>query len=435
MLSGKDVSHRTALLFLISHIPLGIILTVSPALSTLHALATFGVGIFLAATKAPLDRLVYACAYITGAEVMWRMTQSRIFYESGKYFVVFITLITIFRMGTKKVPLLPLFYLLFLLPAALKTVFEVSATEARDLISFNLSGPLALFMCAFFFSHIHLSRKQLQIALFMLVASITSTASIATFSTVTASTIAWTTESNYTTSGGFGPNQVSSIFGLGILAVWILFSQMKSHRMTQLILFGLGMWLLIQALLTFSRGGVVNAVIPIGVVMAIRVMRQEDWLKSLGILVIIAAVFIFVLLPQLDSFTQGALGRRYAEVNLTNRDLIAQADLSIFRDNPFGVGIGLAENYRNSLIAMNASAHTEYTRLLAEHGILGLFSLGLLGLMAIASILRNIKNQSKSGPEIGFWAWSMLFFLHAATRIVAPSFCIGLTFATFVEDE
>lgn len=436
MLSGKDASHnRIALLFLISHIPLGVILTSSPALSTLHALATFAVGIFLAITKAPFDRLVYTCAYITGAEVMWRMTQSQIFYESGKYFVIFIALITFSRMGEKKMPLLPLLYFLFLLPAAIKTVFAVSAVEARELVSFNLSGPLALFVCALFFSHVRLSRKQLRIVLFMLVTSITSTASIATFSTVTASTIAWTTESNYTTSGGFGPNQVSSIFGLGILAVWILFTQMRSDRVSQLVFFGLGIWLLIQALLTFSRGGVVNAVIPIGVMVAIRVMKQEDWLKSLGILAIIAAVFILVLLPQLDSFTQGALGRRYAEINLTNRDLIAQADLRIFADNPFGVGVGLAQSYRESLLAIEASAHTEYTRLLAEHGILGLFSLGLLGLMAVASTLRNTKNNSGSGPELGFWAWSILFFFHAATRIVAPSFCIGLTFATLVDDN
>ena len=68
------------------------------------------------------------------------------------------------------------------------------------------------------------------------------------------------------------------------------------------------------------------------------------------------------------------------------------ADLFIFVNNPiFGVGPGIGYYERlNHGLSQRVSAHTEYSRLLAEHGIAGIFVL-LFILYKSFFILKNSK--------------------------------------------
>ncbi|MCC6972730.1 MAG: O-antigen ligase family protein [Anaerolineae bacterium] len=426
------------LLFLGAHILLGVLADSSSMVSTAHGLIIFGIGLYWAATNAPLHKLAYICAYITGIEVLWRMTGATsfgVFHEAGKYYVIFITGLALFRMRVRTIPALPFFYILLLVPAILVTLGMTSAAEARDQISSNFSGPFAIFICAVFFSQAHLSRQQMRTALLALVAGVVSVAAVATYSTITAANITWTTESNFTTSGGFGPNQVSSVLGLGAFAAWFLISHLERDRLLRIILTVLGVWFLGQALLTFSRGGVYNALIPIVVLTLLKAIRERRQIGSLALPVLAALVLVFVLLPQLDTLTEGMLGTRYNKGDLTGRDQIIQLDIQIFLDNPLGVGVGMARDYRVLLADYNTAAHTEYSRLLAEHGILGLFALVLLILMTATNVFRSWHQPLAQSLTLGLCSWALIQFIHAATRIVAPSFCIGLTFATLVDDN
>ena len=102
--------------------------------------------------------------------------------------------------------------------------------------------------------------------------------------------------------------------------------------------------------------------------------------------------------------------------------------LEIFYKNLLrGVGPGQAPNLRY-LLGYNqvAAAHTEFSRMLAEHGILGLFSLFLLGGIPLFNILipssRNLKVI-----KMLFGAMAILTMFHSAMRISMPCFVYGFS--------
>jgi hypothetical protein len=111
------------------------------------------------------------------------------------------------------------------------------------------------------------------------------------------------------------------------------------------------------------------------------------------------------------------------------------ADLQIWFENPvLGVGPGGAYRVRQSLFGHHTAAHTEFSRLLAEHGILGFLAILLLLVMAKRSIGQGRTNGDKAfaASMIG---WSLLYMGINAMRIVAPSFLFGLPFARIEEEE
>ena len=114
-------------------------------------------------------------------------------------------------------------------------------------------------------------------------------------------------------------------------------------------------------------------------------------------------------------------------LNLTGRAEIYEIDLKIFIDHIFtGVGPGQAAELRKKYgYGTRAAAHTEYSRMLAEHGILGLFSfLILIGV----SIFQWTKPCSPSTKfiRIFFGLLALLTMSHSAMRLVMPSFVFGL---------
>jgi O-antigen ligase len=145
----------------------------------------------------------------------------------------------------------------------------------------------------------------------------------------------------------------------------------------------------------------------------------------------------FVLLPQLDEFTKGALTKRLINTKLTGRDKLALADLKAFEENPlFGVGPGQAVAYHQKFSphSSQATAHTEFSRLLAEHGVFGLLAMVLLIGIAVQNF-RKAKSPQGKALVVSMVSWSFIFMTAAAMRLVAPSFCFGLTAATLSPDD
>src|SRR5690606_34127958 len=100
------------------------------------------------------DRVKYvllADGYITGAEVFLRMTKAFVFYETGKYTVIFFMILGVFFLGFKKNAFPYIIYLLLLLPAVLVSLDAISFdANFRSTVLFNLSGPLCLSFAAIF---------------------------------------------------------------------------------------------------------------------------------------------------------------------------------------------------------------------------------------------------------------------------------------------
>jgi hypothetical protein len=106
-------------------------------------------------------------------------------------------------------------------------------------------------------------------------------------------------------------------------------------------------------------------------------------------------------------------------------------DLQMWRENPiFGVGPGMGMLYRYSLQKWVA-AHTEYSRLVAEHGVFGLLALILLVVMVIQSIrrARTIMGKALAAAMV---SWTLLFMMIDGMRLVAPAFAFGLSFAAIL---
>jgi O-antigen ligase len=433
---ATDDSFAGVLALLALHVPLAVLMEYFPLVGTLHALGTTGLGLWWAVTRRPLVRVAYVGAYIAGAEVLWRMTGAHVFWEQGKYATTAIFLLALLRHRRLIGPPMPLLYFGLLLPSTLLTMENMDPMAARNTLSFNLSGPFALMVSALFFSHVKLSTAQVHRLFRMLLAPSVGIASVAALSMVTAADLHFGGKSNLTTSGGFGPNQVSSVLGMGFLLCLLSVLNGRIGWWQRGLMFGTAVVLAAQSALTFSRGGLYDA--GAGASLALLCLLRDPRARA-KVLVVTALLLIgtqFVLLPRLDAFTGGSLSQRFTDTGMTGRDLIMQADLRIWQENPmFGVGPGQAAYLRQVAVSGHASAaHTEFTRLLSEHGTLGLVALLLLLAMAVRNLqrARGARNKAVVAAMIG---WSFLYMFNAAMRLMMPAFALGLTFATVCPEE
>jgi hypothetical protein len=143
----------------------------------------------------------------------------------------------------------------------------------------------------------------------------------------------------------------------------------------------------------------------------------------------------YLFLPQLNAITSGALEARYQELNTTGRTEIMRLDVNIWLEHFFlGVGPGMSSYFRFPFLGQLVAPHTEYSRLLAEHGLFGLWAILLMGGMAL-HVFVKAPNALMRGLILAFILWSLAEMTHAAMRIAAISFLLALPFALIQEDD
>jgi O-antigen ligase len=249
--------------------------------------------------------------------------------------------------------------------------------------------------------------------------------------------------SDFSTSGGYGPNQVSTMFGLGVVAIIaakVLQLNLTSSKYIDLLIL---IVFFVLGTITFSRGGIFSAIIAIIGSISLYFFYDQKKVymisKSLGIFLISVIVWIAIV-----SVTDGVIMQRYGFGNsefgerfildLTGRALIYEIDLNIFIDHIFtGVGPGQATELREVYgYGKQVVAHTEYSRMLAEHGIAGLFSLLILIGISVTHLFRS---YSKSGQfiKVIFGILAILTLSHSAMRLAMPSFIYGFLFINYKE--
>ena len=214
----------------------------------------------------------------------------------------------------------------------------VGIDAAKGILSFNLSGPLALATAAAYFSTLDLTPKQCQRLYFCLLAAVVAIGTIVLRNILLAQAIKWTHESNRATSGNFGPNQVSLALGLGAFsALWCMFERGLGWPF-RILLFAIVLWLGTQTALTFSRGGMIGAISAGVVAIGFLAGQAETRRKLLLAVPIVVCIAYFVIWPFLVDFTGGALAARYAEVGVTGRDKLTSEDLGVwYKTIPFSV--------------------------------------------------------------------------------------------------
>src|SRR5215218_7581630 len=142
---GLSLRDRYLLLFLGLHAPMAIALRAMATVPRFHALGVLALGVWWATLGRRPGWAVAAAAYIAGAEILWRMTGTGLFWEFGKYSATLILLLVFMRLPARRTTYWgALLYIVLLVPSALITLQQLGPTLAQDAISFNLSGPFSL---------------------------------------------------------------------------------------------------------------------------------------------------------------------------------------------------------------------------------------------------------------------------------------------------
>jgi O-antigen ligase len=426
------VSVKWIVGFLLVNMAVALLMQKVPLAAGAHALVTFAYGLWLCFTRNRPLQLAQWMAYAVGAEALWRMCEAPIPWEFAKYSICLVCLISLVRSGGIRGSRLPAFYLALLVPAGFLTFVNLPLDEARQAVSFNLSGPTCLALCILRCSSMPLNAAGFQRVCVALLAPVLGVAALALFGLATTEA-EFTHDSNLVASGGFGPNQVSSILSLGaVLALFLHLGEKRSKVLKVGFVFS-ALWLLAQAALTFSRTGIYlfGAAFGVAAVFLVQWKGKGGRLVLFGVVLCSAACAI---LPMLDAYTGGQLTQRFNDTGLTGRTKIAKLDLQVFLAHPIlGAGAGMSKYYRAELGDAHA-AHTEYTRLLADHGMLGAVAMVVLLIMTGNAFLRARGPWAKAIVS-ALAVWACLFMAVTGMRLAAPAFLLGLIHAQFLADN
>ena len=139
--------------------------------------------------------------------------------------------------------------------------------------------------------------------------------------------------------------------------------------------------------------------------------------------VVVLCISAYLITPLLDEFTQGRLVERFSDTDVTGRDTKIIGDFNIWLDHFFfGVGPGTSKEYS----PRGWLPHTEFSRLLAEHGLLGLMALFILFAVARRNFGKASTTEGK-GISLALLTWSFGFMLSTGMRLVAPAVLFGFS--------
>ena len=439
----NSISKNTRLILALFHLLLGVLLLVGIVAKVYSALiVAFGI-LFIIKSKNENNQAVFWSAYIVGAEVLFRMSGGMLFYELPKYSVLlFLTTGLIVEQRKHHVSVSYLVYILLLLIGI--AFVDIPFNESiRKAIAFNLSGPVLLGISAIYFYRRKFSIDSVLNMLFLMVLPVISMLSLLYFRTPDFNEISFGGAANYETSGGYGPNQFATLLGLGVFVVGLhLFFKKRILSLFFMDVFLL-LYLIFRGLLTFSRGGMLTAIIALAAFSFFYITSREDKFKSIVKYAGLVVLFGIALWVYTSNITGGMLTNRYTNKNaagITKKDIstgrvdLFKTELDTFFDNPFfGIGVGGGKYHRVELLGKEAASHNEISRLLGEHGIIGLIILFLLMIIPV----RNILSQPYLARAflIAFFLFWFLTINHSAMRIAFPGFIYGLSVAIITINE
>ena len=432
--------------FVIIHLLIGLLIYFVPFVSKLYAISIILVGYrYVVLRKNANNEALFVAAYIVGAEVFLRMTEGNLFEQFAKYGVMGILLIGMIYRGFSKNALPYWIFGLLLLPAIFLSFFTLNFdTDIRKAITFNIIGPITLMVSAIYCYQRKISFEQIKTIINMLAYPLMATLVYMYLYTPSVKDVVTNTESNFETSGGFGPNQVSTILGLGIFLFFVkivLSSKTVLIRNINVLFFVI---ITFRGIVTFSRGGVITGFVMIIIVVLLLLYYTKSQAKSKVVMLVVFGLFALVGIWSYSSIqTSGLIDKRYANQDargreklskLTGRERLIESEFKMFLDNPiFGIGVGKNKEYRLETTGIDAASHNEITRMLAEHGMFGLFGLIILLITPVVLYLNNQQNIFVFSFVV-FW---ILTINHAAMRLAAPAFVYALSLlkVSFVDEK
>lgn len=418
------------------HCAIALVIFVIPFLSKIYALLIPIVGFYIVyKTKNRNNEVLIFAAYLVGIEVFLRMTGGNLNNEYVKFGVVFFMLMGMVYSNFSSNAFVYLFFLILLIPGVLLTFTSTNYDiDVKKSLIFNLSGPVCLAISAIYMFKRKISFSNLQnVVMAMGLPIITTTIYLFLYNPSVRAVVTGT-QSNFETSGGFGPNQVSTILGLGIFIFFtqfLLFSKSKNRMIINAFLL---IFISYRGVVTFSRGGVITGIVMISCLLILLFFLSNSKGKGKFLLVFIVTGVMGAGIWTYSSIqTGGLIEKRYAnkdalgrvkESSLSGREEIMESEIKIFFDNPIlGIGAGIGKEMRKKEFAGDVASHNEITRMLAEHGLYGIIGLVLLLITPFVLYINNKQHLY----FLSFYLFWLLTINHAAMRIAAPAFIYGLT--------
>lgn len=426
--TAKPISWLQILLLIVA----GGVAYLFPPVITLVWLSVFGTTIYAYISRRT-HWVWYGIAASPALEVWARMSKApAVPYEVGKYYLMLAcTVLLLYQVrhgGAKALSRAGLVLVLFLLPSLIVALEHFD----REQWVFNVLGLAELGVLLWLASKERWSINRYCETLRIALLPIINMAVYVTLRSPGFADMSFMLGANVDAAGGFGSNQVSTLLGAGIVISALLLMlryPVFPYRWVGVLFIG---YLGFRGLLTFSRGGMLTALIAIcAAVLPFMFSSIRTFLRySLYILwlcVVGWGMFGIVnnltgdkLLQRYKGETQGTLsGNRKKTLNVatSGRSDLALADVEIFKRNIFfGVGPGAAKSMRRIYGAVeDSAAHTEITRLLSEHGLGGLFA-GLVFLLFPFYWVFKQKLRVWQGVIIGLFTLSILTSMHSAMR-------------------
>lgn len=429
-------SEKKYLFLILLHVLIGALLYNNGFVPKIYGYSIVFGGIFyIINSKNRNNEVLYATAYMVGSEIVLRMTNGNPVYEFSKFGVMIFILIGIYFSGISKNAVAYWVFLLLLIPAVIVTCMELNyAISLRKEISFNISGPVCLGICSIYTYQRKVTQEQINNILLCVGLPIISCIIYLTLFTPNLKDVITGTSSNVYTSGGFGPNQVSTMLGLGMfifVSRLMLLSNTKTLFIINLLI---TIEMTYRGLITFSRGGMVTgfAMIIALILTSYLFLNKVRKMRMIGMLFFVAIAFAAAWTYSSDQ-TNGMIDKRYTnkdasgrlkEDQLSGRAELAADEYETFLKHPvLGIGVGRNMEKRYERTGEIIVSHNEITRMIAEHG-----SFGILGLMILfmTPLILYIDNKYNIYLLCCLVFW-VLTINHAAMRLAAPAFMYSLS--------
>jgi hypothetical protein len=371
------------------------------------------------------------------------MTNGSPNHEFAKYSICFFLFISIIYSGFSKLAIPYWAFLILLIPSVIIANETISFdVELRKKLVFNLSGPVSLGIASICVFGKRMTVSEVGNLLLFIGLPIIAMATYVYLFTPDLKSVLRGTESNFDLSGGFGPNQVSTIFGLGTFVFFtriILFSRTKMIFFLNLMI---AFYISYRGFLTFSRGGMLTGMTMIVVFLFfLYIYLKKRTRAKLNYLIIVLSIVMGIAWLYTSFQTDGLINKRYAGKNaqgiekadkLSGRVELAEDEIQMFLDHPFfGIGAGKGTEIRSEKNGFLTASHDEITRMLAEHGSLGILGLLILFLTPLFFFMGNKENIFLFCFLI-FW---LMTINHAAMRTASPSFIYALSLLKITFDE
>jgi len=387
------LKKNLAITFTGFHILLGVLSATSkwPVIIWFYSVfATSFISSINAARRNDLSPITYLLSYSLAFEFINRLAKTSPFipYELGKYMLLVLAPLFLI-LAPKKVYSLGILMLLLILPAVF---YDLSGERRFVDIVYNFFAPLGLALGVMLWGGYRTDLAKVHATLKLIWFSNISGLVFTFLKTPNFGEINFSIEANFSTAAGGSTNQVASMLGIGMFIsfyAWLNRLNYSGNRSLDAII---GAAFAFQGFLTFSRGGMVTGLLALVLIYALSNLQQKNSQKKIKAphfgYFLIGILTLWFSFMQVDKLSGGKLTLRYQgetegtfrgtqEKTLTKitsgRSNLLEDDFELWLQHPIGgVGAG-ASMYMRAKFGISIPPHIEMSRLVAEHGLLGMF--------------------------------------------------------------